>query len=74
MKKVRILETIQDCGTPIWVKGELYIVVGGDQDVYYLTTEQTKNLAYSGDTYEDTICGIDIDSNKDIIQVLKEEE
>lgn len=74
MKKVRILETIQDCGTPIWVKGELYIVVGGDQDVYYLTAEQTKNLAYSGDTYENTICGIDVDSNKDIIQVLEEEE
>lgn len=69
MKKVRILETIQDCGTPIWVKGELYIVVGGDQDVYYLTTEQTKD---GSDTYENSICGIDIASNKDILEIMEE--
>lgn len=70
MKRVKILETIKDCGVPIWKKGEIYEIVGGDQTVYYLTTEQSKYKSNSPQEFEDTICGIDVDSNKDIIEVL----
>lgn len=70
MKRVKILETIKDWGVPIWIKNEIYDVVGGDQDIYYLTTEQTKQIAINGNNYDDSIRGIDIHSNKDIIEIL----
>lgn len=70
MKRVRILETIKDCGVPIWKQGEIYEIVGGDQSIYYLTTEQSKGKDNSPQEFEDTICGIDVDSNKNIIEIL----
>lgn len=74
MKRVKFLETIKDCGVPIWIENEIYDVVGGDQDIYYLTTEQAKQIETNGNNYDDTICGIDIHSNKDIIEILGGEE